>query len=451
MIISPRLPQSKGLFGKLSWKSTFGRHLLAMIVAILVHRGRMSAQQSGSAIAGDSRHRGTVGRFWKCHGRQASRLGDQCFQCLLNLRRVRGRYVFIVDTTLVSHQGQRTPNIFSTGNRRRRPAKGRRYSKYRRAARGCHAFVWGLLITPDGRRLPCYRCYYTREYCQQHHQQHRTQADLAADLTRSLCVPAGAEVIVLADTAFESKQMRAACHERDFYWIMPANPERVLSGGKPRPKLWSLARQFRSEKFAPLRFQPKGPLAAMRRSSSKRQGSIKNPRTFYVHEERRAVHSIGMTRIVFSTKRQPTPGKPLRRDETKILLSNAQHLRVAELVELYLLRWQIELFFKELKSGLGMHHYRFRNFESVAAWMEIYRITFLYLEWVRAQQVSSSTGKERSWWTRQRTHGLALAVCQRLEENQLLAIQRQTTTPSGLKKLRKLLRRALPTEHRHAA
>lgn len=449
MIISPRLPQSNGLFGKFSWKSTFGHHLLAMMVAILAHRGRMSAQQSASAIVGCSRHRGTVGRFWKRHGQQLPWLGHQCSQRLLHLRRVRGRYLFIVDTTLISHQGPRTPNIFSTGNRRRRPAKGRRYRKYRHARRGCHAFVWGLLITPDGRRLPSFRCYYTPEYCQQHPQKHRTQADLAADLTRRLHVPSGAEVIVLADTAFESKQVRAACAERGFFWIMPANPERVLAGGKPRPKLWSLTKQFRSEKFATFRFQPnQGPLAVMRRNSSSRRGSNTNPRTFYVHEERRAVHSIGMVRIVFSTKRQPTPGKPLRRDETKILLSNAQHLRLAEIVELYLLRWQIELFFKELKSGLGIHQYRFRNFACVKAWMETYRITFLYLEWVRAKQVTASTGRQRKWWSRQRTHGLALAVCQRLEETQLLTIQRQTATRSGLKTLRKLLRQALANEYR---
>jgi hypothetical protein len=31
------------------------------------------------------------------------------------------------------------------------------------------------------------------------------------------------------------------------------------------------------------------------------------------------------------------------RNETKILLTNAQHLSVAQIVEWYLLRWQIEL------------------------------------------------------------------------------------------------------------
>ena len=63
--------------------------------------------------------------------------------------------------------------------------------------------------------------------------------------------------------------------------------------------------------------------------------------------------------------------------ETKILLFNAQHLKLAEIVERYLLRWQIELFFKELKSCLGMHQYRFRKFQEVEAWMEVCLMTFI--------------------------------------------------------------------------
>lgn len=454
MIISPRLPEINGLFGKFSWKSIVGQYLLMVMLGFLNHRGRMSAQQAASAIVGGSRHRAGVGRFLDKHGKELPWLRHQCAQRLLKKTRDRGRFVFIVDTTSVGHQGKCTENTYSTGNRKRRPAKGKRYSKYKHARRGCHSFVCGLLITPGGKRIPCFRSYYTRDYCRQHGMAHHTQADLAAELVRELSVPGGAEVTILGDTAFESRQMRAACDEREFYWIMPANPERVLSGEKPRPKLWSLTKQFRSHQFAPVRLQPnQGPLAAMRRMSPSRRGSKTKPRTFYVHEERRAVHSIGETRIVFSTKQQPKSGKRLLRDETKILLTNAQHLNVAQIVELYLLRWQIELFFKELKSSLGMHQYRFRDFACVEAWVEACLITFLYLEWIRVQRVRSPklTVHQRRWWSNQRTHGLALLVCQRLAETQVRIVHDYTATGWGIKKLRQLLRNALPTEYRNAA
>ena len=454
MIISPSLPEINGLFGKFSWKSLVGQYLLMLMLGFINHRGRMSAQQAASAIVGRSRHRAGVCRFLESHGNELHWLRYRAAGRLLRKAPRRGRFLFIVDTTSVSHQGEKTENTFSTGNRKRRPAKGKRYSKYKHARSGCHSFVCGLLITPGGVRIPSFRSYYTRDYCEQRQRVHRTQADLAAELVAELSVPDGAEVVVLGDTAFESRQMRAACAARGFYWIMPANPERVLAGSKPRPKLWSLTKQFRSSQFAPIRLQPKqGPLLAMRRTSPSWRGSKAKPRTFYVHEERRAVHSIGEIRIVFSTKQKPKPGKQLLRDETKILLTNARHLNVAQIVELYSLRWQIELFFKELKSSLGMHQYRIRRFQSVEAWVEACFITFLYLEWIRLQHLRNPRveAHEKQWWSRQRTYGLALAVSERIAETQVRVIHGYTATEWGIKKLRRLLRNALPTEYRNAA
>src|SRR5712675_1212762 len=108
---------------------------------------------------------------------------------------------------------------------------------------------------------------------------------------------------------------------------MPANPERVLAGSQPRPKLWSLAKELRPRMFTAVRLMPsEGPCAALQRRSQSRCGSNKKKcRTFYVHEERRVVHSIGEVRIVFSTKQQPTAGKQLEREGTKVLLTSAGH------------------------------------------------------------------------------------------------------------------------------
>ena len=454
MIISPCLPEINGLLGKCDWKRALGRHLRMLLIGILHHRGRMSAQQVASAIVGQSCHRAAVGRFLKRHGQHLRRINARAWQRLLEVATPRGRYVFIVDTTSVSHQGLHTENTFSTGNYHRRPAKVRRYTRRPRARRGCQSFVWGLLITPDGRRLSSFRSYYTREYCQRRGLPHRTQADLAAELVRTLVAPSGAEVIVLGDTSFESRQVRAACRQRGYYWIMPANPERVLSGPQPRPKLWSLAKELRPRMLAAVRLAPdEGPCADMRRRSQSQRGSNKKKcRTFYVHEERRAVHSIGEVRIVFSTKQRPKAGQQLPREGTKVLLSNAEHLSVAQIVELYLVRWQIELLFKELKSCLGMHQYGFRDFTCVEAWMEAYRLVLFYLEWIRAKRMrTAKTARTRAWWSRQRTHGLCLAVRGMLAERQLLALARATETPTGIKKLRRLLRAALANEYQYAA
>ena len=70
-----------------------------------------------------------------------------------------------------------------------------------------------------------------------------------------------------------------------------------------------------------------------------------------------------MVMLVFSSSKPI--GKKIKREKTKLLMTNAKHLSARQVCELYSLRWQIELFFKELKSTLGMSQYSFKNFEAV--------------------------------------------------------------------------------------
>jgi len=66
-------------------------------------------------------------------------------------------------------------------------------------------------------------------------------------------------------------------------------------------------------------------------------------------------------------------------------MTNDEKLTLRDVIELYQLRWQIELFFKELKSTLGLHHYRFKEFEKAETWVTLCLVTFVYLEWIRAR------------------------------------------------------------------
>jgi hypothetical protein len=354
---------------------------------------------------------------------------------------------------LCGHQGEKTAKTYSTGNRQRRPRKGRRYSKYKYARKRCHCFVMGLLLTPSGLRLPCFRSYYTEEYCQQQGRSYRRQTELAAELIETVAVPEAAEVVVVGDTAFEAKTIRAACSRHGFCWIVPMNPERVLAGPKgKRPQVRTLVEGLKARQFAEVRFRPgKGRFVAQRRVARCRLGPKAKARTFYVHEENREVHSVGEVRLVFSTKMKPARGKPPV--VQKILMTNCQR-PLAQVVELYDLRWQIELFFKELKSTLGMHQYRFRDFAKVRSWVAICLLTFLYLEWYRCQQLrcrNRHQEKDKAWWRWQRSYGLCLAVRQEMQEKELLRLAAYIATASGIRTLRKQLRAASPLEYRRAA
>ena len=76
-------------------------------------------------------------------------------------------------------------------------------------------------------------------------------------------------------------------------------------------------------------------------------------------------------------------------------MTNATHLSVSEIVELYTLRWQIELFFKELKSTLGFHQNKFKTFEAVEGWGELTVTTVLYLKWYGGEQEYRSARRRK--------------------------------------------------------
>ena len=110
-------------------------------------------------------------------------------QKLLEQEASDGLFLFLVDATLNSQAGKKTENTYSTGNRKRRPRKGRRYGKKKHAQKNCHSFTMGLLITPSGIRIPFCKPYYTHEYCKKTGRAHRTTAEAAADLIRELPLP----------------------------------------------------------------------------------------------------------------------------------------------------------------------------------------------------------------------------------------------------------------------
>jgi hypothetical protein len=452
MIMPDALPGGKRFFKPLGLSERVLALTIRCVAAFALHWGRMSAVQAAGAVRSEPRHRAQVIRFLGRRYWRKLALTTALQAELLRAEATGGRFVLILDQTLCSQQGTKTENTYSTGNRRRRPRKGRRYNPYKHARKRCHCFVVGLLITPGGVRVPFRRSYYTKDYCGQTGRSYRKQTELAAEIVRDLPLPDGADVVVLGDTAFDAEVIRAACGARQYPWVVPMNPERVLAGAKPRPKVRSLAEGLTAERLKPVRLRPgHGRYAALRRLSAGRSGPQRKPRTYYVHSEGRAVHSVGEVRLVFSTREHPTPGR--RPAVQKILMTNDPDLTAAEVVELYDLRWQIELFFKELKGTLGFDQYRFRRFDKVEAWLELVLVTFLYLEWHRARQLRRAglSAEDRDRWRRQRTHGACVALRQATERADLDYIAAALQTPGGIRRLRRRLRRATPKEYRVAA
>ena len=448
-MVADSLPKFNHFLRPLGLKDAAREMVMRVMIAFMMHYGRMSCLQAAGMLQSETRHRAQVSRFLARPRWRALDINGQLRESLLQMETASGPFLFIVDATLCSQQGKKTQNTHSTGNRKRRPKKGRRYGKNKHTRKNCHSFTGGLLITPSGIRIPFQKPHYTKEYCKQKGLTHRTTAESAADMIRDLPVPEGADVIVLGDTAYDAKTLQEVCDELNYTWIVPCNPERVLAGEKPRPKVRSLLKDWSKKSLKTIRFIPaNGKYAEYRRISRYRVGPKAKSRTYYVHQEKREVHSVGKVRLVFSTMKREL--KRATADDVKILMTNDLSMSVREVIELYSVRWQIELFFKELKSTLGFHQYQFQNFDAVEGWVELALATVLYLEWYRARQLARRglPDKEKEWWRRQRTHGLCQAVRQASEQAELKYIADRLETPGGIRKLQRLIRNSFAPEYR---
>ena len=232
-IMEDSLPKIKSYFKGIEMSDSVRSMLIRLMISILVRQGRNSAMHAASVLADEPLHRAQPARFLeRTHWRAMDILG-QLIMRLLESESWSGEYLLILDSTLVGHQGATMENTYSTGNRKRRPAKNRRYNKYKHARKSCHCFVFGLLITPEGVRIPFVKPLYTKAYAKQRKLKHRTQAQLAAQIIHELCVPSGVNVTVLGDTAFDAKVVRKACDRRGYAWIFPVNRRSVACASAP--------------------------------------------------------------------------------------------------------------------------------------------------------------------------------------------------------------------------
>lgn len=455
MIIVPEsVPALKAFLAHTPLRPVSRAMMLRLILAFIMRHGKMSCSAAAGAIATEPIHRSELTRFLARTRWQQHDFNHPLMRMLLAKERKKGKFIFIIDATMVSQAGKRTQNTFSTGNRNRREIKkGFRYNKNKVCRKNVHSFTFGLLVTPSGIRIPMQIPHRTKEYCAEHGIEHRTTAQAAADMIRTLPLGDDAEVVVLGDTAYDAEVVRKACEEKGYAWIFPANAERVYEGstGK-RPQLRSRLKDWKSLSLKTIRLRAStGQYADYRRLSKWRVGPKTKPRVYYAYQEKRAVRNVGDVQLVFSTMKPDL--ETATPDDVKILMTNATGLSLSEVLELYSLRWQIELFFKELKSTLGFSQYSFIDFNAVNAWVNIAITTVLYLEHERiVHMLDRRHGEERrQWWQRQRLHGLCHAVRLASEHEQLKYIQKRIKTSGGLKKLQRLLSLATPQEYRIAA
>src|SRR5262245_4982109 len=440
MIFSSSLPGFKTFLGDCGAKASDLACCSLFLCAFILPAARRSVAAASRCVLGDARDAGWLLRWLGWSSAPQALLAAAQLRMLAEARCRPGRlHVLVIDSTQHGQPGKHTANTYSTGNTNPRPRRsGRRQNKHHR--RGGHLFVFALLLCPCGLRVPYWLPFYTKGHCELFGLRHRTQADLAAQLVDAIPLPAGSRVVVVGDTAFEARQVRKACARRGWSWVAPLNPERRLAGEKPRPKVRSLYDRLQPCDFRQVSFRlDRGGLAALARVSPSRSQSKKHRRTYWVHHRTAAIHNVGTVALLFSTQTDPTHGGVRVQ---KVLISDAVTAGAEDLLRWYSLRWQIELFFREMKSELGMCQYKLGTgpFRRVEGWVGLCALAFCYLEWYRRRQAEAG-GKDRAFWRRLRTAGLKERVRRRAQRADIEQLLRLAGTPQGEERVRDLLHR----------
>jgi hypothetical protein len=113
-------------------------------------------------------------------------------------------------------------------------------------------------------------------------------------------------------------------------------------------------------------------------------------------------------------------------------------------IEYYELRWQIEVFFRELKGPLGLQDYQGTPFDSYERFVAVALLGYLVLEQqrLRGLQGRAQRAEPRAGWAVAQTAALLRQVGREAQRADVRGREERLETPSGRKKLRQALQRA---------
>ncbi len=172
MIFSTSLPRFKAFLADFSGKSSDWACSLLFITSFLLPTCRRSVAAAARSILHDIRDAGWLLRWLGGSTAPAALLAAAQNQLLHAARdRADRLHILAIDSTMHGQQGQHTQNTYSCRNTQKRPSKSDRHQKkfHRRSE---HCFVFALLLTPNGLRIPYWLPFYTK----QHYCHLRTQA-----------------------------------------------------------------------------------------------------------------------------------------------------------------------------------------------------------------------------------------------------------------------------------
>lgn len=211
------------------------RILTELIAGIILCHGKRTFESLSKVLLDNQKNKTSVRSFFEAKNfRSKDILKSAISSVIMETARLcdaRGLYVLLFDGTCIQRGGDTLVENAIKYRKKHQRKKGKRSTK-------SHTFTMGLLILPNGTRIPIPRySYYTKKYCSKKKMKYYTQHEHACmmiEYVRGL-VPKTAEFFVIADGFFDSKIIYETCRKKKAIFITCADSGRAY---EPKKKLY---------------------------------------------------------------------------------------------------------------------------------------------------------------------------------------------------------------------
>ena len=126
----------------------------------------------------------------------------------------------------------------------------------------------------------------------------------------------------------------------------------------------------------------------------------------------------------------------------RYILTDKLDINTAEILTIYSYRWQIELYFKELKSYLGLGNYQMLPFKAIVRHVDCVIMAFMYLEYLRICKLQEEPSSKQ--WRYSRTLEMSYVLQHEVRMTHLAYLKRVIKDESSFVKLEQKLMEKLP-------
>ncbi len=352
-------PFFRGLKKKLT--ETQLKHLRMIVLAFAISFERKNVATLKKIMPREAHHT-NLSLFYRRPWDEAGVLDIVARRQLEQLKLKEGDTLYlIIDDTKARKKGKKMKGLHKIKD----PATGRYFFG--------HTFLAAALYA-KGALIPFrIKPWFDVKFCRKERRPFRKLTDLAVECIEALPrVPPGVKVVVLFDAYYACDKVFDACERRGFLFgtTLPANRNLYIKRKKYKAgkyARWLVAREGRAVRLGPEQARPFRKFRAVALDV--------------------VIQSGRPLRLVFSR----------RKNERKVLtLATNDFLSSASrIIDRYLYRWNIEVFFKDAKQLLGLAHYQCLDAGAITRHVHLTALAYALLTHMRLR-ADSEKGKRHS-------------------------------------------------------